>query len=198
MAAAPCSPLCSPPRFLAPTPLQSAPLRAPLCNPPPSMAALSAPTNRAQIHGSRLSARALTQSSPPPSMAALSAPTNRAQIHASRYHILTDCPGRASFSCSHQKRGQKGHRILLARAQPRSRVQAKPAGRLSARAPTQSSPSSSCRSSLPLPFLGTTPSGTSHALRTRRRLFPVTAGPRSARHGRARRPGPGLCIGRRH
>jgi hypothetical protein len=27
-------------------------LRAPLCNPPPSMAALSAPTNRAQIHGS--------------------------------------------------------------------------------------------------------------------------------------------------
>jgi hypothetical protein len=138
------------------------------------MAALFAPTNHAQIHGSRLSARAPTQSSPPPSMAALSASTNRAQIHASRYHILTGCPGRASFSRSHQKKGQKGHRILLARAQPRSRVQARPAGRLSARAPTQSSPSSSSSSSLPLPFLGTTSSGTPHALRTRRRLFPDT------------------------
>jgi hypothetical protein len=119
MAVTPRSPLCSPSRFLAPTPLQSAPLCAPLCNPPPSMAALSAPTNRAQIHGSRLSARAPTQSSLSPSMVALSA-----RIHASRYHILTGCLGRASFSRSHQKRGQKGHQILLARAQPRSRVQA--------------------------------------------------------------------------
>jgi hypothetical protein len=166
-------------------------LRAPLCNPPPSMAALSVPTNRAQIHGSRallsslqsaamlcaytsavrpapcssqqstaihgshLSARTPTQSSPPPSMAALSTPTNRAQIHASRYHILIGCPGRASFSCSHQKRGQKGHRILLARAQPRSRVHARPIGRLSAQAPTQSSSSYSL--ALLFPFHSSAP-----------------------------------------
>jgi hypothetical protein len=52
------------------------------------------------------------------------------------------------------------------------------------------------RSSLPLPFLGTTSSGMPHALHTRHHLFPVTVGPRSARHGRARSPGPGLCTGR--